>query len=539
MKKGEIYVGKIRELVFPNKGIADAEGCDVVVKNTLPGQEVSFLLSKNKPGLKEGRLVEVLQRAGNEVMPDCPHCAGSEDDGIMRHPVCGGCSFRTLPYEEELKLKERMALDVIGRALKQHAADAEADAGADAGTGTASDAGEYAAGVLSEVYEGITGSPDSDGYRNKMEFSFGNEVKDGPLTLGMHVSGHFMDVTDTPECRIVDEDMRKIRSAIKEYALSKGMSFYHRYSNTGFLRNLLVRKGRKTGEILVDVVTTSESELGESELCKVMLELDLEGRITGILHTVNDAAGDAVNNESTKILYGRDHIYDEVLGLRFRISVFSFFQTNTLGAEVLYERVREYVRDAVKKGGDTGAGVVYDLYSGTGTITQLVADAASEVYGIEIVEEAVEAARENAKLNGTDNVHFLCGDVFRTLDEVEEMPDLIILDPPREGVQPKALKRILGYGVEHIIYISCKISSLARDLHEFYDAGYSLQRMSVIDMFPRTANMETVCLLSKLSEAKHHIEVKVDMDELDLTSAEAKATYREIEESILKKISKR
>ena len=509
-------MGKIRELVFPNKGIADAEGCDVVVKNTLPGQEVSFLLSKNKPGLKEGRLVEVLQRAGNEVTPDCPHCAGSEDDGIMRHPVCGGCSFRTLPYEEELKLKERMALDVIGRALKQHAADAEADAGADAGTGTASDADEYAAGVLSEVYEGITGSPDSDGYRNKMEFSFGNEVKDGPLTLGMHVSGHFMDVTDTPECRIVDEDMRKIRSAIKEYALSKGMSFYHRYSNTGFLRNLLVRKGRKTGEILIDVVTTSESELGESELCKVILELDLEGRITGILHTVNDAAGDAVKNESTKILYGRDHIYDEVLGLRFRISVFSFFQTNTLGAEVLYERVREYVRDAVKKAGDTGAGVVYDLYSGTGTITQLVADAASEVYGIEIVEEAVEAARENAKLNGTDNVHFLCGDVFRTLDEVEEMPDLIILDPPREGVQPKALKRILGYGVEHIIYISCKISSLARDLHEFYDAGYRLQRMSVIDMFPRTANMETVVLLGKRMDGpKDYVKISLDVEDYD------------------------
>ncbi len=461
MKKGEIYVGRVRELAFPNKGIADAEGTDVVVKNTLPGQEVSFVLSKNKPGLKEGRLVEVLQRADNETAPGCPH-AGS----------CGGCSFQTLPYEEELKLKERMALDVIGKALKQHGV---------------SD--------LSGIYEGITGSPESEGYRNKMEFSFGNEVKDGPMTLGMHVSGHFMDVIDTPECRIVDEDIRRIRTAVKEFAATHDMCFYHRYSNTGFLRNLLVRKAANTGEILVDVVTTSERDIEAGALCDVLRGLELDGKICGILHTINDAAGDAVKNESTTVLYGRDYIYDEVLGLRFGISVFSFFQTNTHGAEILYERAREYVRSAVGE----RSGVVYDLYSGTGTIAQLVADSASRVYGIEVVPEAVEAAVKNAALNGIDNAQFLCGDVFKTLDEVKELPDLIILDPPREGVQPKALKRILGYGVQYIIYISCKMTSLARDIHEIYEAGYRLQRMSVVDMFPRTSNTETCVLLGRES----------------------------------------
>ena len=474
MKRGEIYTGKVRELAFPNIGKVSVEGADVVIKNTLPGQEISFILTKNKTGLKEGRLLELLKRSDIETEKGCSVCR-----------ICGGCVYQTISYEDELKLKEDMVIKILGKALEQ-----------------------FDPVKFDQVYEGITGSPGIFGYRNKMEFSFGNAIKDGPLTLGMHVPGHFMDVTDTPDCNIVDGDFRMIRSFVSDFAADNALSFYHRYSNTGFLRNLLVRKGINTGEILIDIVTTSDGSLDGDAFAKGLRELPLKGGITGILHTVDDAVADVIKNEGTSVLYGRDHIYDEILGLRFKISAFSFFQTNTHGAEVLYERVREYVRSACSPSSGA-AGVVYDLYSGTGTIAQLVAESASMVYGVEIVPEAVEAARANAGLNAVDNVSFICGDVLKVLDGLEEPPDLIILDPPRDGVNPKALKKILDYGVNNIIYISCKITSLSRDLNPILDAGYTPVRISVIDMFPRTANMETVCLLSN---RKPDTKVRIDVD---------------------------
>ena len=534
MKKGETYVGKVRRLAFPNKGIAAAEGVDVTVKNTLPGQEISFILNKNKAGLKAGRLISVIKRSDIETEKGCEVC-----------DQCGGCVYQRISYEEELRIKDKMAREILGRALKQHG-----DGAGESGDDKEAETGNI--DIPDGIYEGITGSPEISGYRNKMEFSFGNAVKDGPITLGMHTPGHFMDVIDTPDCNIVDGDFRRIREYVIGYARERGLAFYHRYSNSGFLRNLLVRKGINTGEILVDVVTTTEGELDKEGFAEGLLSLELAGAVRGILHTFHDGVADAVINEKTSVIWGREYIYDEILGLRFKISAFSFFQTNTGGAEILYERVREYVRSAVEDDRDTDcegqteesgeddrgkrkAGVVYDLYSGTGTIAQLLAETASKVYGVEIVPEASEAARANAEANGIDNAEFICGDVLKVLDEVRERPDLIILDPPRDGVNPKALRKILDYGVRNIVYVSCKITSLARDLHMMMDAGYRPVRVSVIEMFPRTANFETVCLLSKLSEAKHHIEVKVDMDELNLTSAEAKATYREIEEWVREK----
>ena len=232
-----------------------------------------------------------------------------------------------------------------------------------------------------------------------------------------------------------------------------------------------------------------------------------------------------VQDDGTEILYGQDFFYEELLGLKFKITPFSFFQTNSLGAEVLYEKTREYI-------GETKDKVIFDLYSGTGTIAQIVAPVAKKVVGVEIVEEAVEAARENAALNGLDNCIFWAGDVLKVIDELGEVPDVIILDPPRDGVHPKALEKITNFGVERMVYIACKPTSLARDLEMLQGRGYRVERMGCVDLFPGTVHVETVCLLSKLN-VEHHIEVELTMDELDLTAAESKATYEEIKGYVL------
>ena len=330
-----------------------------------------------------------------------------------------------------------------------------------------------------------------------MEFTFGDEVKDGPLALGMHKKGSFYDIVTVDGCRLVDDDYSAILRETLYYFEEKKTPFYHRYTHEGYLRHLLVRRASRTGEILAALVTTTQQEVDLESWKERLLSLPLNGKFAGILHITNDSMSDAVKCDSSEILYGRDYFYEELLGLKFRISTFSFFQTNTCGAEVLYETAREYVGSLGKEAGKPDS-IVYDLYSGTGTIAQLMAPVAKKVIGVEIVEEAVVAARENAKQNGLENCEFIAGDVLKVLDEIEEKPDFIILDPPRDGVHPKALSRIIGYGVEKLVYISCKPTSLARDLEIFIANGYEVQRCVPVDQFPWTTGIETVCLLSKL-----------------------------------------
>ena len=260
-----------------------------------------------------------------------------------------------------------------------------------------------------------------------------------------------------------------------------------------------------TGEILVHVITTSQEEHDLEPLKEELLALPLEGKIVGIMHIINDSLSDVVQSDETRILYGQDFFYETLLGLRFKISTFSFFQPNSLAAEVLYSIVREYI-------GDTKDKVVFDLYSGTGTIAQLAASVADEVIGVEIVEEAVEAAKQNAALNNLSNCKFIAGDVLKVLDDLTEKPDVIILDPPRDGIHPKALPKILSYGVDHIVYISCKATSLARDLPAFLAAGYKLEKACCVDQFCQTVHVETVVLLSH-KKPDGHINVKVEFGE--------------------------
>ena len=465
-----------------------------IIKNTLPGQRVRGIVKRSGKNRLEARLLEVVQDAPDAIESPCPHFG-----------ICGSCHYLTMTYEKELALKEEQVKSLLYDAFKRQ--DKE------------------------PIWDGIKKSPIRFEYRNKMEFSFGDEIKGGPLTLGMHKRGSMHDIVTVSDCQIIDRDYRIILKCVLDYFTNVDpASFYHTMQREGYLRHLLVRKGRKTGQILVDLITTTKEQHNLDPLKDALLSLDLEGEIVGFLHTHNDSLSDAVVDEGTDIIYGQNHFTEELLGIEFDITPFSFFQTNSLSAEVLYDTVRDYVREGMKSQGRDKAHILYDLYCGTGTISQLMSPVADKVIGVEIVEEAVEAARINAKRNNVNNCEFIAGDVLKVLDEIKERPDYIILDPPRDGINPKALKKIIEYGVKNMVYVSCKPTSLQRDLVMLQAAGYVIERACAVNQFPCTTHVETVCLLSKLHEAKHHINVKVDMDELDLTSAEAKATYKEIEE---------
>ena len=337
------------------------------------------------------------------------------------------------------------------------------------------------------------------------EFSFGDEYKDGPLSLGLHKKGSTYDVLTAADCQLVHRDMNQILSCVLAYFRKWNVSYYKKMQHTGYLRHLLLRRGDTTGEILVNLVTTTQEEHDLTELKEQLLELPLEGKIVGILHILNDSLSDVVKSDETRILYGQDFFYEKLLGLQFKITPFSFFQPNSRGAEVLYETVREYIGDIENK-------TVFDLFSGTGTIGQVLAPVAKKVIGVEIIEEAVEAAKENALRNGLSNCKFIAGDVFKVLDEIEEKPDVIVLDPPRDGIHPKALPKILEYGVDRIVYISCKMTSLARDLEMMQMAGYRVEKMTAVDQFCETVHVETVVMLSH-KKPDSVINVKVEFGE--------------------------
>ena len=468
MKKGQIYEGIIERVDFPNKGIVfvPEEEQYVTVKNGIPGQKIRFMINKFKRGNAEGRLLEVLEKSPLETRE--PVCS--------IFPACGGCMYQTMPYEEQVKMKEGQIRRIMDPVVK----------------------GEY-------LFEGVKHSPKEFHYRNKMEFSFGDEFKDGPLSLGLHKKGSTYDVLTAGDCQLVHEDMDKILLCVLNYFKERNVSYYKKMQHVGYLRHLLLRRGDTTGEILVNLVTTTQEEYDLTPLVEELLALELEGKIVGILHILNDSLSDVVKSDETRILYGQDFFYEKLLGLEFKITPFSFFQPNSKGAEVLYETVREYI-------GDIDNQVVFDLFSGTGTIGQVLAPVAKKVIGVEIIEEAVEAAKENAVRNGLSNCRFIAGDVFKVLDEIEEKPDVIVLDPPRDGIHPKALPKILNYGVDKIVYISCKMTSLARDLEMMQLAGYRVEKMTAVDQFCETVHVETVVLLSH-KKPDGHINVKVEFGE--------------------------
>ena len=453
MKKGQVYEGIIEKVEFPNKGIVSVEGEEkkVIVKNGIPGQKVRFVVNKMRKGKAEGRLFEVLKKS--ELEQREPVCS--------IFPACGGCMYQTMPYEKQMEMKRQQVKEILDAAI----------------------AGDY-------IFEGVKASPKEFGYRNKMEFSFGDEYKDGPLSLGLHKKGSTYDVLTASDCKLVHEDMTRILSCVLDYFKERNVSYYKKMQHVGYLRHLLLRRGDVTGEILVNLVTTTQEEYDLQPLVNALLALELEGKIVGILHILNDSLSDVVQSDETKVLYGQDFFYEKLLGMEFKITPFSFFQPNSRAAEVLYSTVRDYL-------GDMRGKTLYDLFSGTGTIGQILSPVAGEVIGVEIVEEAVRAANENAAHNGITNCKFLAGDVFKVLDEIEEKPDVIVLDPPRDGIHPKALPKILDYGVDKIVYISCKVTSLARDLEMIQARGYRVVKAVAVDQFVNTVHVEVIILMQK------------------------------------------
>lgn len=379
----------------------------------------------------------------------------------VHRDVCGGCAFQGIPYPDQLEAKRSAAASHLAGPAAALAADLAMEA-----------------------------APDQYRYRNKMEYTFGDEVKGGPMTLGLHRKGHYMSVVTTDRCQLVDEDFNRIQAATLAFCGEKGYTTYHKKTHRGLLRHLVLRKGEATQQILVNLVVSDPAAFDGNGYADRLRSLDLDNSLAGILLTGNDAPADAVQCQSLDVLAGNDWFEEEVAGLRFRISPLSFFQTNTKAAGRLYEEALGQL--------DIKAGMtVFDLYSGTGTIAQLLAAAGARVIGVELVGEAVEAATANAARNGLADCRFLQGDVLEVLDRIQELPDAIVVDPPRAGIHPKALEKILNYGIKQILYISCNPKTLAIDLTVAREKGYRAVWLKAYDNFPFTSHTECAALLQK------------------------------------------
>jgi len=435
----------ISDIIFPNIGIGMAGDVRIAVKNALPGQLLR-ISAKRRGKRAKGRVLEIIKPADYEIQPDCDVFG-----------ICGGCAFLNLGYAKELEIKAGMVRRLL------------------------------AGLVPDDAWLPAIAAPADTRYRNKMEFSFGDDgAPGGELRLGMRRRGSFYEVCNGDDCLLCHADFGQIVAHTRRYFANAGLAFHHRNKQTGVLRHLVVRRTHFTGEILVNLVTTPGGDY--TDYAHSLTTLDgLAGQIAGIIHTQNDSIADVVLPQNTKLLFGRDYILENLLDLQFKISPFSFFQTNSAGAEILYETVRDFA-------GDISGQTIYDLYCGCGTIAQIMAKNAKNVIGIELIGEAVQAARENALANNLTNCQFIEGDVRRAITDLPP-PDMLILDPPREGIHPKALAHIASFAAPRIIYISCKATSLATDLAILKEANYTIKKIRLHDLFPKTANVEVVVLL--------------------------------------------
>jgi 23S rRNA (uracil1939-C5)-methyltransferase len=440
----------IESLAYGGNGVARLNGYVVFVRRGLPGDRVRARVTKVKRNHAEALATEVLRPGPQRVEAPCQH-----------YPACGGCRFQDLAYDAQIAQKHAQVFDALKRI----------------------------AGIEEPPLEAILPcEPDVFFYRNKMEYSF--SPSDDGLVLGLHKAGRWDEVIDIEKCWLTTDVGNGIRNAVRDWAREEGLAPYSQEDGTGYLRHLIVREGRNTGQALVQLVTAPGEKFEQGYFVDVLRKFP---EVRSIHWAVNDRPAE-VTNLPAELLWGEPAIEEELCGLRFRVRPNAFLQTNTAMAEKLYA----LARDAA---GLTGDQTVWDLYCGIGTIGLSLAKDALTVWGIEISEESVACALENAELNGITNSAFFAGNVGQVVDDLLERsgaPDVVVVDPPRAGLAGKALRRLGTIGAPRIVYVSCNPTTLAGDvkvLREEY--GYELLRATPVDMFPHTPHVETVALLEK------------------------------------------
>jgi 23S rRNA (uracil1939-C5)-methyltransferase len=437
---------RIDSLAYGGNGVARLNGFVVFVRRGLPGDTVRARVTKVKRSHAEAIAVEVLEPGAERVEAPCAH-----------YPACGGCRFQDLAYERQLEAKAGQVADALAR------------------IGGFTDLPLEPAVPAESIFH----------YRNKLEYSF-TETPAG-VGLGLHRAGRWDEVLDIEKCWLTTDVGNAIRNAVREWARAEGLSVYDQATHEGYLRHLIVREGRNTAQALVVLVTAPGRLDGEERFVETLQRLP---EVRSIYHAVNDRPAE-VTNVPGKLLWGEDAIEEKILGLRFRVRPNAFFQTNTAMAEVLYSLALEYA-------GLTGEETVFDLYCGTGTIGLSMAREALTVWGVEVSEESVACAIENAELNGITNTAFFAGEVGDSIEELHERagkPDVVVVDPPRAGLSAKALRRIARLEPARIVYVSCNPTTLAGNAKELVgEHGYRLERARPVDMFPHTPHIETVAL---------------------------------------------
>ena len=462
-------------------GVARIDGRVVFVHGALRGEKCRVLILKTLKSVAFAKVLEVIEPSSERITPDCPY-----------FPRCGGCTYRHIRYEEELRLKKQRVQDNLSRI-----------------------------GGSDVTVEEILGARDTLRYRNKAQYPVSKDGAVGFYRARTH------EVIECEHCLLVKPEADAAAEALREYMQSCRVAGYDEKTGRGLVRHLYIRSNA-AGESLVCVLVNGDKLPKEDRL--VTLLRDACPKCTGIVLGTNTKKGNVILGDRYRTLWGSDRLEDTLCGKTFRLSVPSFYQVNRVQAERLYAKAIEFA-------GLTGQETVLDLYCGAGTITLALSDHAKKVLGAEIVPEAIDDARENAARNGVKNAEFFCGDasdVAKKLARENLRPDVITVDPPRKGLAADVVESIAEMQPGRVVYVSCDSATMARDVKRLADLGYTAQRACAVDMFPRADHIETVVLLSKLN-TKQHIEVELNLDELDLTSAESKATYDEIKAYVLEK----
>ena len=488
VKKNDEYIVAIEDMGSEGEGVGKIDGYTVFVKDALPGEEARIKITKAGKNFGYGRLMEVITPSEYRVEPKCP---------IARK--CGGCQIQEMSYEAQLAFKEKKVQNNLERIGK----------------------------ISPSEYEMCTiiGMDEPYNYRNKAQYPVGLD-KEGNIVMGFY-AGRTHSIIPCEDCAIGDKINSEILAIVKSHMEEYKIQPYNEETHKGVVRHVLIRRGFTTNQCMVCIIINGSELKGSTKLVERLK--NIEG-MTSISININKEKTNVIMGKTVIDLYGEGYIEDYIGDVKFRISPLSFYQVNPVQTKELYGKALEFA-------GLTGEETVWDMYCGVGTISLFLAKAARKVYGVEIVPEAIEDARKNAKINNIENAEFFVGKAEEVVPKMYREyglgADVVVVDPPRKGCDEKLLETMISMSPEKIVYVSCDSATLARDLEYLKAHGYGVKKVQPVDMFPHSVHVETVVLLSQ-QKPDDVIEVEIELDELDLTSAESKATYKEIQEYVLK-----